>query len=77
MQRKLLATVAAAPLLALAMAASAEVTITTATTTPVTTATAAASGPDNIRITSAGSLKPTAAGAAVTVRGSPGPSPSS
>lgn len=67
MQRKLLATVAAAPLLALATASTAEVTITTATTTPVTTATAAASGPDNIRITSAGSLKPTAAGPAVTV----------
>lgn len=67
MQRKLLASVAAGPLLLMASSALAETTITTAVTTPVTTATATAAGPDNLRITSDGSIKPTAAGPAVTV----------
>ncbi len=67
MQRKLLASVAAAPILAMAFAASAEVTITTTVTTPVSTAAASSAGADNIRITSSGSVAPTAAGAAVTL----------
>jgi hypothetical protein len=67
MQRKLLASVAAAPILAMAFAASAEVTITTTVTTPVSTAAASSAGADNIRITSSGSVAPTTAGAAVTI----------
>ena len=46
--------------------ASAETTITTATTTPVRTSTIKSGAPDDIKITSAGSVKP-ASGTAVTI----------
>ncbi|MCK5910251.1 MAG: autotransporter domain-containing protein [Caulobacter sp.] len=68
MQRKVLvATVAAAPLLAMAFAASAETSVSTARTTPIATSTATGSAADDIKITSDGSIKPTAAGAIVTI----------
>ena len=68
MQRKVLvATVAAAPLLALGFAASAETTVTTARTTPIATSTATTSAADDVRITADGSIKPTTAGAIVTL----------
>ncbi len=68
MQRKVLvATVATAPLLAMAFGAYAETVINTARTTPIATATATATGRDDIKIDAAGSIKPTAAGAIVTV----------
>ncbi|WP_369061265.1 autotransporter outer membrane beta-barrel domain-containing protein [Caulobacter sp. 73W] len=67
MQRKVLvATVAAAPLLALFSAAQAETQITTERTTPIATATAASGAPDSVNVTSTGSIKLTAAGAAIT-----------
>ncbi|WP_269714457.1 autotransporter family protein [Caulobacter sp. NIBR2454] len=67
MQRKVLvATVAAAPLLALFSAAQAETQITTARTTPIATATAANGAPDSVNVTTAGSIRLTAAGAAIT-----------
>ncbi len=51
-----------------AASAQAETKITTAVTTPVKTSTATAAGaPDDLTIDSAGSVKPTAAGAAVTL----------
>jgi hypothetical protein len=56
---------ALAPLLC-ATAAGAETRITTATTAPVRTSTAAGGQPDSITVDAAGSIKPTAAGAAVT-----------
>ena len=68
MQRKVLvATVAAAPLLAMAFAASAETSVSTARTTPIATSTATGTAADDIKITSDGSIKPTAAGAIVTI----------
>jgi len=68
MQRKVLvATVATAPLLALAFAASAETTVSNARTTPIATSTATGTAADDIRITADGSIKPTAAGAIVTI----------
>lgn len=68
MQRKVLvATVAAAPLLALGFAASAETSVTTARTTPIATSTATGTAADDIKITADGSIKPTAAGAIVTL----------
>lgn len=68
MQRKVLvATVAAAPLLAMAFAASAETTVSNARTTPIATSTATGSAADDIRVTADGSIKPTAAGAIVTI----------
>src|SRR3989338_3347161 len=68
MQRKVLvATVAAAPLLAMAFAASAETSVSTARTTPIATSTAPGSAADDIKITPDGSIKPTAAGAIVTI----------
>ncbi|HEX6860587.1 MAG TPA: autotransporter outer membrane beta-barrel domain-containing protein [Caulobacteraceae bacterium] len=60
-RKRLVATVAAAPLLVLAHGAWAETTITTAVTTPVQTSTAN----DDLRITSSGSVKPTVTGPAV------------
>ncbi len=51
----------------MASSALAETTITTAVTTPVTTATATSAGPDDLRVTADGSVKPTVAGAIVTV----------
>jgi hypothetical protein len=68
MQRKVLvATVAAAPLIAMAFAASAETTVSTARTTPIATSTATGSAADDIKITADGSIKPTTAGALVTI----------
>jgi len=68
MQRKVLvATVAAAPLLAMGFAVSAETTVTTARTTPIATSTATGTAADDIRITADGSIKPGAAGAIVTL----------
>lgn len=68
MQRKVLvATVAAAPLLALGFAASAETSVTTARTTPIATSTATGTAADDIKITADGSIKPTTAGAIVTL----------
>lgn len=58
---------AASPLCLMAGAAQAETAISTATTAPVATATAASGGRDDIRVTSAGSIKPTASGAAITL----------
>lgn len=66
-RKRLVATVAAAPLLLFAGAALAETTITDTRTAGVTTGTIAAGGPDDIKITTAGKIKPTVAGAAVTV----------
>lgn len=68
MQRKVLvATVAAAPLLAMGFAVSAETSVSTARTTPIATSTATGSAADDIRITADGSIKPTTAGAIVTL----------
>jgi hypothetical protein len=68
MQRKVLvATVAAAPLLAMGFAVSAETTVTTARTTPIATSTATGTAADDVRITADGSIKPGAAGAIVTL----------
>lgn len=68
MQRKVLvATVAAAPLLAMGFAASAETSVSTARTTPIATSTATGAAADDIKITTDGSIKPTAAGAIVTI----------
>ncbi|WP_297513569.1 autotransporter outer membrane beta-barrel domain-containing protein [uncultured Caulobacter sp.] len=68
MQRKVLvATVAAAPLLAMGFAALAETSVSSARTTPIATSTATGSAADDIKITSDGSIKPTAAGAIVTI----------
>lgn len=64
--RILLATaVAIAPLMA-ATGAMAEVVITTARTTPITTGNATGSGPDDVRVTSGGSIS-VSSGVAVTV----------
>lgn len=68
MQRKVLvATVAAAPLLAMGFAASAETQVTNARTTPIATSTATGSAADDVKITSNGSIKPTTAGPIVTL----------
>jgi len=69
MQRKVLvATVAAAPLLALAFGASAEVSVSTARTTPIATSTATSTGTaDDVRVTAEGSIKPTTAGPLITL----------
>jgi len=62
MRRSLVAAVAVAPLLAvLGGQVRAETQITTATTAPVATATVKSGAPDDITITSAGSVSPTAA----------------
>ncbi|WP_157216310.1 autotransporter outer membrane beta-barrel domain-containing protein [Flavisphingomonas formosensis] len=63
--RSLLATTCLTPLV-LAAAAHAETSISTAITTPVLTSTVKSGTPDDVRITSAGSVKP-AAGVAVTI----------
>ena len=68
MQRKVLvATVAAAPLLAMGFAVSAETSVSTARTTPIATSTATGTAADDIKITSDGSIKPTTSGAIVTI----------
>jgi hypothetical protein len=64
--KRLFVSAAALPI-AYAAAASAETTISTATTAPVATSTAAAGQPDSITIDTAGSVQPTASGAAVTM----------
>ena len=64
--KRLFVSAAALPLL-YAASANAETKITTATTTPVRTSTAASGHPDSLTIDTAGSIAPTAAGAAVTV----------
>jgi len=60
-RKRLVATVAAAPLLLFAQGAWAETTITTAVTAPVQTS----ATNDDVRVTSTGSIKPTVAGAAL------------
>lgn len=65
MRKTLLASTCLATLIS--TAAYAETTITTATTTPVRTSTIKSGTPDDIKITSAGSIKPTTAGPAVTI----------
>ncbi|PVM84554.1 autotransporter outer membrane beta-barrel domain-containing protein [Caulobacter endophyticus] len=69
MQRKVLvATVAAAPLMAIALAAQAETVVNTARTTPIATGTAGANGAaDDVKIDTAGSIKVTTPGALVTL----------
>ncbi|MDI1365611.1 MAG: autotransporter domain-containing protein, partial [bacterium] len=68
MQRKVLvATVAAAPILALAFAASAETTVSTARTTPIATSSAASGAADDVKVAADGSIKPTTAGALITL----------
>jgi outer membrane autotransporter protein len=64
--KRLFVTAALAPL-ALASAVHAETKITTATTAPLQTSTVANGAPDDLTIDVAGSVKPTAAGAAVTL----------
>ncbi|MDO8900671.1 MAG: autotransporter outer membrane beta-barrel domain-containing protein [Phenylobacterium sp.] len=66
MDRRWLSAAAIGPLILAAGVARAETVIGEARTTPVTTATAASGAPDNLRISSAGSVKP-AGGAAVTL----------
>lgn len=58
---------AASPLCLLAGAAQAETVISTSTTASVATATATSGGRDDIRVSSAGAIKPSAAGAAITL----------
>src|SRR3546814_4308794 len=65
MRKTLLASTCLATLLS--TAAHAETTIATATTAPVRTSTIKSGAPDDIKITSAGSIKPTVAGPAVTI----------
>jgi hypothetical protein len=60
-RKRLVATVAAAPLLVFAQGAWAETTVTTAVTTPVQTATTN----DDVRVTSSGSIRPTVSGPAL------------
>src|SRR5688572_11215870 len=64
--KRLLVSAAALPLL-YAASANAETKISTATTAPVRTSTLAAGQPDHLTIEAAGSIAPTAAGAAVTI----------
>ncbi|HEY0650177.1 autotransporter outer membrane beta-barrel domain-containing protein [Phenylobacterium sp.] len=64
--KRLFVSAAVLPLLA-ATAAHAETKISTATTAPVRTSTVASGQPDHITIEAAGSIAPTAAGAAVTI----------
>jgi outer membrane autotransporter protein len=67
MRRVLFAAVAAAPLCAILNSpAAAETVITTAVTTPVRTSTAANGAPDDVRVASGGSVRPTS-GVAVTL----------
>ena len=65
MRKTLLASTCLATLLS--TTAHAETTITTATTAPVRTSTIKSGAPDDIKITSTGSIKPTVAGPAVTI----------
>ena len=65
--RRLWAAAALAPLLFAASMAQADTTVSTATTTPLAT-----SGAGNVSITTAGSIAPTASGAAVTINSTNG-----
>ncbi len=68
MKRKVLvATVAAAPILALAFGASAETTVSTARTTPIATSTATGTAADDVKVAADGSIKLTASGALITL----------
>ncbi|MBP7701564.1 MAG: autotransporter outer membrane beta-barrel domain-containing protein [Phenylobacterium sp.] len=58
---------AASPLCLLAGAAQAETVISTTVATPVATATAASGARDDVKISTAGTIQPTSAGAAVTL----------
>ena len=58
---------AASPLCLLAGAAQAETVISTTVATPVATATAANGARDDVKISTAGTIQPTSAGAAVTL----------
>lgn len=58
---------ATSPLCLLAGAAQAETVISTTVATPVATATAASGAPDDVKISTAGTIQPTSAGAAVTL----------
>ena len=64
---RLLAGVAATPLLLLGLPAAAETTISTERTTPVATSTANAGAPDNVLVDEDGSIVLTTAGPAITV----------
>ena len=66
-RKRLVATVAAAPLLVFASGAFAETTITDTRTSGVSTATINSGAADDIRITSAGKVKPTTGGTAGAV----------
>ncbi|MDH4384972.1 MAG: autotransporter domain-containing protein, partial [Caulobacter sp.] len=66
-RKRLVATVAAAPLLFLAGGALAETTISNTRTDPVTTATVNAGAADDIKVATAGKFALTAAGPAITV----------
>src|SRR5215217_782094 len=66
-RKRLVATAAVAPLLVFASSALAETTISDTRTAGVSTATIASGAPDDIKIAGAGKIKPTIAGAAVTV----------
>lgn len=68
-RKRLVATVAAAPLLVFASGAFAETTITDTRTSGVSTATINSGAADDIRITSAGKVKPTTGGTAGAVVG--------
>lgn len=68
-RKRLVATAAATPLLIFASGAFAETTIADTRTTGVSTATINNGAPDDIRITSAGKLKPTAGGSAGAIVG--------
>lgn len=67
MKRALLLSAAASAVLTAAAPASAETKISTATTAPVKTSTVKAGAADDVTVEAAGSVKPTAAGAAITV----------
>lgn len=58
---------ATSPLCLLAGAAQAETVISTTVATPVATVTAASGAPDDVKISTAGTIQPTSAGAAVTL----------
>lgn len=68
-RKRLVATVAATPLLLFASGAFAETTIADTRTAGVSTATINNGAPDDIRITSAGKVKPTAGGTAGAIAG--------
>ena len=68
-RKRLVATAAATPLLIFASGAFAETTIADTRTTGVSTATINNGAPDDIRITSAGKLKPAAGGSAGAIAG--------